>query len=155
MFGFVGFFVTINRSHKISEPLLRTVGFLWAGLILTQSVWASTGQVCIGPVPEPNNQEQSLANPAGGNRVFDFSVQIGNGETKALPQETSVLYGGLDLDRTHWVRIRNEGKTVESFKFSFKHYQTDSLCLWFKPLYETWSLSPQSESYHLCDCRKS
>lgn len=128
-------------------------GIILVGLLFANSAWAATGQVCIGPIQEPNDEKRQLGNPAGGGRVFDFSIQIGDGEIKALPHKTNVLYGGLDLEKRHWVRIRNQGKQVESFRFSFKQKESNSLCLWFGELYETWSLWPQEGSYHLCDCR--
>ena len=129
------------------------MGTLLAGLLFVQSTWAATGQVCIGPILKPNDEKRELGNPAGGGRVFNFSVQIGDGEIKSLPHETHVLYEGLELGKKHWVRIRNQGKQVESFSFTFEHEDSDSLCLWFSELYETWSLWPQKRSYHLCDCR--
>jgi hypothetical protein len=121
-------------------------------MLFANSVNAATGQVCISSIPEPNREKRQLSNPAGGGRVFDFSVQIDSGEIKALSHETSVLYGGLDLEEKHWVRIRNKGKQVESFRFSFKQKESNSLCLWFGPFYGTWSLWPQSGSHHLCKC---
>jgi len=124
-----------------------------ATILLSSSAWAASGQVCIGPIPKPNDRDRDLANPAGGGRTFDYSVQIDDGVIKHLTHEVNVLYEGLDLDQKHWIRIRNQGKQIESFRFTFKEKGSDSLCLWFGPLYEAWSLWPQSDSHHFCQCR--
>lgn len=129
------------------------MGSFLTGIFFVQMAWAVTGQVCINSIPVPNDEKRELGNSAGGRRVSDFSVQIDNGEIKNLSHKNSVLYGGLELEKKHWVRIRNQGKQIESFSFSFLEVDSDSLCLWFNALYETWSLWPQSRSYHLCDCR--
>lgn len=128
------------------------VGIFLMGMLYANSVCAATGQVCIGPVTKPNNEKRELGNPAGGGRVFDYSVQIDDGEIKHLPHEVNVLYGGLDLEKKHWVRIRNQGKQIESFRFTFKEKGSDSLCLWFGALYEAWSLWPKGDSHHICKC---
>ena len=37
---------------------------------------AAAGSICIAALPGPNSGEISLANAAGGNRSFGFSIQV-------------------------------------------------------------------------------
>jgi hypothetical protein len=110
------------------------------------------GHICIAAIPEPNDGPLSLGNPVGGGRDFNFSVQIDDGETVHLEFKKSARYENLSLKSKHIVKIRRSGKIIESFWFSFKEYQSSALCLWFKPLYETWSLWELEDSRHMCEC---
>ena len=112
------------------------------------------GTICVGPIPEPNNEEISLANPAGGGRDFNFTIQIDKGEIKTIPFDTTIIFTKLNLETKHLITIRNNNEITESFWFSFSKYKEDKLCLWFKPLYETWSLWELSKSKHICKCKE-
>lgn len=112
------------------------------------------GSVCVGPIPQPNNNEKSLGNPAGGGRTFNYSIQIDNGEIKALPFNKNILINKLAYNIKHLLIIRNDDKIIESFWFNFNKFKSNKLCLWFKPLYESWSLWRQSDSKHLCKCNE-
>jgi len=110
------------------------------------------GRLCVGPVPEPNDGRLSLGNPSGGARSFAYSVQVDDGRIIELPLNQSVRYAGISRGKRHVIKIRNRDQVVESFQFSFEEYETDHLCLWFKALYQSWSLWRQRESGHLCQC---
>ena len=94
----------------------------------------------------------SLGNPSGGGRSFTYSVQVDDGRIIELPLNQSVRYAGISRGKRHVIKIRNRDEVVESFQFSFEEYESDHLCLWFKALYQSWSLWRQSESGHLCQC---
>ena len=112
----------------------------------------SSGRVCIGKIPESNDEPISLHNANGGARVFDFSVQIDKGDIKKISGNESVLFEDLETNAKHLVIIRNQGKITESFWFDFETYKSNALCLWFKPLYEAWSLWKIEDSAHICNC---
>lgn len=111
----------------------------------------ATGFVCIAPVPKPNDRPIDLANPGGGNRSFNFVVQIDNQPKVVVGHEKSWLVADLALNDSHLVRIFRDGKPYASFRFRFSEYKEKKLCLWFRALYETWSLSNSSSAVG-CKC---
>jgi|SRR5262245_4371746 len=110
-----------------------------------------TGGVCVSPVPKPNSGPMSLGNPDGGNRSFNYAIQIGSRKVTAST-ERSVKIDDLSLNKTHLVKILRDGKLVESFRFNFTKEGSNHLCLWYKSLYETWSLWPAKGNKDKCRC---
>ncbi len=110
------------------------------------------GTVCVGRVSEPTTGDRSLSNPTGGNRSWAYSVQVDDLPARAVSAQHGVRFAQLGLDARHLVRIRNNGELMTSFRFTFERYGEASLCLWFNPLYETWSLWPMRDAAHLCSC---
>jgi len=132
-----------------------------ASIVLSSGIMDSSatpldqnGLVCIAPIPKPTPGKRSLANPTGGSRNYEYSVQIDNGQILSLPYETNMTYPRLNLKRSHLIVIRDKNHIVESFWFRFEEYHTGRLCLWYKPLYDSWSLWDLSDSQHLCECDK-
>ena len=113
---------------------------------------SSNGTICVASVPRPTPGEISLGNPTGGNRVFAFSVQVDDGSIHPISHDKGVKIAGLSVKLRHLIKIRSQGRLLHSFYFRFAEYKSKDLCLWFKPLYETWSLWPANESRGLCDC---
>jgi hypothetical protein len=113
---------------------------------------SSNGTICVASVPRPTLGETSLGNPTGGNRVFAFSVQVDDGPSHPTSQEKGVKIAGVSVKVRHLIKIRSQNRLLHSFYFRFAEYKSKDLCLWFKPLYETWSLWPAKESRGLCDC---
>jgi hypothetical protein len=111
------------------------------------------GSVCIAPITIPNSNDVTLSNPSGGNREFNFSIQIDEREKVELGFNNNFELVGLPLDTRHIVTIRNNINIIESFWFSFDQYSSDELCLWFNPIYETWSLWEHNDSEHICRCQ--
>jgi len=134
--------------------MVRTTFATLLALALTAtSILAETATVCIAPVPEGNDRPVSLANPAGGGRTFNFEVAIGEERVKVL-HDRAVAISALDTEAEHLVRIFRDGKPFASFRFRFERYETKDLCLWFKALYETWSLSGDDRNRSLgCNCQ--
>jgi hypothetical protein len=106
----------------------------------------------VAAVPRPNSGEISLANPAGGNRSFSFSIQVDEMPVVMASFDTGKLIGGLSPGNSHLVRIRRDGELVQSFKFTFKKYSSKDLCLRFKSLYETWQLWEAKGERAKCRC---
>lgn len=69
-----------------------------------------TGTVCVSTVPRTNSQAVSLGNPDGGNRSFDYTIQIGSQKVVASTERSVAIKGikGLSLNKTHIVRILRE-----------------------------------------------
>ena len=123
-------------------------------LVLLQAPAATTGTICVSDVPRPTPGPTSLANPTGGKPEWAFTVQIDDGERHATTADKSVLIGDVTLGARHLVTIRDRGKIVTSFKFTFEEYRSPDLCLWFNELYETWSVWTKKNARHLCKCEK-
>jgi|RhiMetdeSRZDD1v2_1073273.scaffolds.fasta_scaffold505487_3 hypothetical protein len=127
-------------------------------LIFTGVAWAQskspvteTGVVCVSTVPKPNSDPISLGKPDGGDRSFNYTIQIGS-QKVAASTERAVAIDDLSLNKTHLVKILRDGKLVESFRFNFAKEGSNHLCLWYKSLYETWSLWPAKSSKDKCRC---
>ena len=110
------------------------------------------GSICIAAVPKPTSGNTSLANPTGGGRTFNYKIQIDKGLITPVSTEKPILISGLVLKRKHLIKIRRDGKLVESFSFTFEKERSNRLCLWFKPLYETWTLWAAKDAGRKCDC---
>ena len=84
--------------------------------------------------------------------TYRLTVQIDKQELVDVSRETGVKITGLRLRKRHLVRIRDAGKTIESFFFTFEDRGSPDLCLWLTPFYQTWSLSPP-EKRPWCKCK--
>jgi hypothetical protein len=127
----------------IAVLLLNACPAISSGRRVSSSV--RTGSVCVSSVPRPASGEASLANPAG-------SIQIDGGQSIQVSSDSGIRIAGLALKRKHLVKIRRDGKLVESFWFTFERLGNDELCLWYKSLYGTWSLWTAKEAGRICDC---
>lgn len=108
------------------------------------------GTLCISPVPKSNSAETSLGNPSGGSRDFNFSVRVDQRAPVVVSTTQPVEIGNLQLRKKHRVVILRSGKRDQSFSFTFESRGGAKLCLWFKALYETWSLDSTPRSS--CKC---
>ena len=86
--------------------------------ISAQAPAEGTGVLCIAPVDPPNSGEKSLGNPAGGNRVRRYAIQVDQLPPVNPDPKTTVRIEGIPLKGSHLVRIIGDGKIVESFKFT-------------------------------------
>jgi hypothetical protein len=105
----------------------------------------------VSPVPPSNAEPSSLSNPAGGDRWQYFEIRIDQRQPIRAHTSSWLKVANLDPDAKHLVRIARDGKPYASFTFSFKARGKECLCLWFNPLYATWSLSRTALR---CPCRK-
>jgi hypothetical protein len=149
------------------RPVNSNVGFhdlmkLWFVLILfgfvaasahAQSKRGGVGSICVAPPDRPTTGEKSLANPAGGNAISVYSVQIDKMPVIVASNDRPTKISPISMSRKHLVKIIGDGKTVQSFWFTFNEFKTNDLCLWFKSLYETWSLWDGKEGRGLCRCK--
>jgi len=141
----------VSRVSQITVG--QTPAALALLMILAQSLFGGdAGSVCVAPVEKPHAGGKSLANPSGGNRVQSYTVQIDSRPPVQVPVERSVAIGGIALEAKHLIKISGDGKSVASFHFRFSDYTEHDLCLWFRPLYETWSLTPAKGRGKTCAC---
>jgi hypothetical protein len=106
---------------------------------------AATGSVCLASIPEPTAGGKSLGNATGGNPPPEYSVQFGNGATVKFLHSPKgagpgILITAIPLNQTHLVRIRHQGKPLESFRFRFDAEDRGKRCLFLEPFYLTWQL---------------
>ncbi len=106
--------------------------------------------VCITKFDAPTSGEKSLGNPTGGDSSHIYKIQIGN-KSVSGSYERSTKITGLSLNKQHIVKIHEDGKLIESFKFSFKQFSSSKLCLYLKDLYKTWQLQEVKKS-PWCNC---
>ncbi|AVP96838.1 hypothetical protein C7S18_06320 [Ahniella affigens] len=92
-----------------------------------------------------------MANDTASPVPYEFTVSFDGGAPVSVLHEKPVLVAALTLASSHRVKIRQVGKPVASFSFRFSEYKGSNLCLWFNPLYESWSLSPPS-AMRWCRC---
>lgn len=111
-----------------------------------------SGMVCVSSVPVPSPGEKSLANPAGGGRSFNYTIRINDSDIQQVSHREGVKFTNMALGRRHIVRIYRDGNLAHTFRFTFEKEETQSLCLWFNALYETWSLWPYKEAKSKCAC---
>ena len=117
------------------------------------AVPVAKGAICIAPVTA-EMKEQDRGDPRGERPrpTFAFSVQIDDGDPIVVPAKDAVAVRGLDANRRHLVRIRDGAKVIESFHFTFASRGGRSLCLSYRPWYETWELSPPGRR-PWCKCK--
>ncbi len=83
---------------------------------------------------------------------FFYFVKVGAGP-KLQTNAVSGFEYPLPIEGSRFlIQISDEDGLLESFWVDYANLETDSACLWFKSLYETWSLWPLSKSRHICDC---
>jgi len=103
------------------------------------------GSICLLSIPEPTAEDKSLYNYAGGNPPPEYSVQFGSGSIVQFPHSPKgagrgILITTMPVDETYLVRIRHQGKPIESFRFRFDTEDRGKLCLFLNALYLTWQL---------------
>jgi hypothetical protein len=112
----------------------------------------AVGQVCVAPALPPAPGPKSLANPAGENRIKQYAVQIDSLPPVTVDPKAAKVILNIPSKEVHWVRIKGDGKLVESFKFKFSDFPSKRLCLFFNELYETWNLWDAKQARSICKC---
>jgi len=114
---------------------------------------AGAGSICIAPPGRPTTGEKNLANPAGGNTISTYSIQVDKMSTVVASNDRPVRISSISTMRKHLVKIIGDRKVIQSFWLNFGKFKTRDLCLFFNSLYETWSLWDGKEGRAICTCK--
>ena len=102
------------------------------------------GTICLASVRDDGDPR--------GHFSESFSVRIDGGNCTPMPSESPHLIPKIPLRDKHLVSIRDGSEVIESFWFRFEKYETNDLCLWYKPRYRTWSLWNSLHAGRKCNC---
>jgi len=109
-------------------------------------------RLCVSRAQE-HLENKSLMEALGITKAdFEYSIQVNDGPKRPTHSESGFEYPLKSSETRQIVKIERAGKLVESFWLDFDKYESNAVCLWFKPLYETWSVWELNQSRHLCDC---
>ena len=104
--------------------------------------------LCFSPVKEKKGDV------ASDNRswwqTFDYRVQVDNGPIIIPSSESSTVYNFTS--ESPLVKIRLGDKIVESFYVKKEWLAESKSCIYFKNIYETWSVSKRTQPGTLCGC---
>ena len=103
------------------------------------------GSICLAPVKDDGDPRGYVSKK--------FAVRVDDGAWVAVPEERPTLIPQLSLESRHLVRIRDGEKQIESFRFAFSEFDSPELCLWYKPWYQTWSISTAAGQGRGCRCQ--
>jgi len=111
------------------------------------SVSVRAVEICIAPIPVATDGNRSLSNPTGRVKPYDLSVHIHD----RVIQQGIVASDCFEYthDKSIKVVIKDHDKAIESFFVNPLNYQNGA-CIWFKSLYDTWSVWALKDSKHLC-----
>ena len=119
-------------------------------LTLFISSVAQAIEVCVAPIPAATTGKLSLSNPTARETPYAFTIKIG---ANTYGQEgSSSQCGNHEGKSAIAVTVLDNGTLKESFKIDPQKYPGGA-CVWFKPLYSTWSVWPLGKSKHLCHNR--
>lgn len=127
------------------------LGIAWL-VAVSAAQAADKGAVCIADVPAATPGEKSLHNAAASDAPYDFTVRIGDRPPVATSHDRSVLVQGLSISAAQRLVIKRNGKPFASFLLRIADYNSEAVCMWFGPFYESWSVWPMAEAKHICAC---
>ena len=113
---------------------------------------AESGTVCIASVPAATSGIKSQSNATASSVPYDFSVTIDSGNPIPTSHSAPALVRSLELTGRHSLQIKQNGLPKTAFSFRFSEYKSNNLCLWFNPLYESWSVAPVALHKRNCRC---
>jgi len=137
------------RRGSLGVLALITCAFALSSSIGSGSL---SGEVYVASAPRIVSGVDRLCSPHSPpvTEKHEFSIQIDSLATVPTNVSKTVMIGGLSTEAKHLLRIRDFGKTVESFWFTFEQPDAPRLCLWYSEYYNTWSLWPAKEAQHFC-----
>lgn len=103
---------------------------------------AAAGRICLAPVAHGASTLDRETGNQRGYVSYSFAVRLDRGEWVPIPSDSPRSIGGFDLEAKHLLAIRDGARQVESFWFTFTGRGGPSLCLSYKPWYQTWLLEP-------------
>ena len=116
-------------------------------LIFLISLPAIAGELCFSPVKEregDKSTKRSFLQP------FDYKIQVDDGPVIKPSSESSTPY--QFVTDSPMVKIWLGGRVVESFRVPKERLNEGRNCIYFKDLYETWSIVEVWQAKKLCSC---
>jgi hypothetical protein len=93
---------------KVSVGLIMLLSFGVA--VHAQS--KAAGSICIAPPDKPTSGEKSLANPAGGNPISTYSIQVDKVSPVVASNDRPVRISSIATGREHLVNTSCNGTKV-------------------------------------------
>lgn len=118
---------------------------------IAEPVVAEGGSICIAPVRDDATTLDAETANRRGYVSYEFSVKVDEGDWIRVPSDKPRPIKNVEGDDKHLVQIRDGDRLIESFWFTFEDRGGDSLCLSYKPWYQTWMLGPPANR-SWCDC---
>ena len=114
----------------------------------------TTGSICIAALPK--NAREIDHDLPGGRALreysYSFAVQLDSRKPVQVRTDSPTLLEHITIGKQHRIVIRDAGKAIESFRFTFEKRGSPNLCLWYGPWYQTWSLEPVTPAAKECLC---
>jgi hypothetical protein len=122
-------------------------------LLLAAAVSAAeAGSICVAPVASRPVGKALELGQVSNRESYRFTIRI-SGHGEVTPSTSQSLHvGSLDLGKTRTIEIRNGGTPFASFSTRYPDSQHPDMCLWFSPMYQTWSLSSRTTRVGGCTC---
>lgn len=135
---------TLNRRQILALNMKSALTLLF--MAITQG--AQSIEVCVAPIELPTVGYRSLANPAGRiEQPYQVSVHLA-GNIVEQGNTFSECFT-IDESKKIVVIVKDHNVTKESFYIRPAEYPNGA-CVWFKSLYETWSVWGLLKSTHIC-----
>lgn len=119
-------------------------------LLVTQRVFASEIDICLARIPDATSGELSLSNPTA--RVAPYLYEVKVGDVIFSQSSSTSQCEKFGSNTKLLVVVRNHGKIEQSFYVDTSSYEKGA-CIWYKALYESWSVWGLNESGHICENR--
>jgi hypothetical protein len=124
---------------------MRTIVLL---TLITGVPPAFGGTLCFSPVQEKEGDVAS--DHRSWWQPFDYRVQVDDGPVVVPSAEESTPYSYTNDEPL--VKIWLGGKVVESFRIDKDWLAEGRNCIYFKNLYETWTVAEKWQAERLCSC---
>ena len=118
-------------------------------LLILISSQVKAGELCFSPVKErkgDKSTKRSFFQP------FDYRIQVDDGPVVKPSSESSTSYE-FSSD-SPMVKIYLGDKIVESFRVRKEWLEEGRNCIYFKNMYETWSVVEAWQAKKLCSCHE-
>lgn len=127
--------------------LVKKLFIILSMYFLSLFAHAEHSEICLAPVAAATSGEPGLSNPTARQNPYHFEVQFGNARLQQDTDKTQCIT--VSSDTRIPVIIRDSGIRKASFYINLPDYP-HGVCVWYKPLYDTWSVWGLDISQHLC-----
>ena len=123
---------------------------LWLLIIIIFIPWYGFSEtLCFSPVKEKKGDKST---DRGAFQSFDYKVQVNDGPIIVPSENSSTSYEYFGSNPL--VKIWLGNKIFKSFEVKQEWLEEGRTCIYFKNLYETWSVVEKWQAKKLCSCQK-